>query len=119
MLQELGYTVLTANSGEAALLLVQSKPVDLVVTDYKMKPVNGLELIVALRKINEHLPVILLTGFADALGLTPETTGASAVLQKNATELNSLLRTAKRLLKPPRKPAASHIPSKAAAVKGQ
>lgn len=118
VLQELGYTVVTANSGEEALTLMQLHAVDLVITDYKMKPVNGIELINSLRQLHAQLPIILLTGFADALGLSPENTGASIVLQKNASELTTLLRTAKRLLQPPRKPARSHVTAKVAKAKG-
>jgi hypothetical protein len=53
------------------------------------------------------VPVILLTGFASNLGLSPENTGANVVLQKSADELASLLRHIKRLLGPPRKAARS------------
>ena len=109
VLEELGYTVVAANSGEGALTQVASGGVDLVVTDYKMEPLNGIQLISSLRNTHPDLPIILLTGFADALGLNPENTGASVVLQKNANELGSLLRTAKRLLQPPRKPASSNV----------
>jgi FixJ family two-component response regulator len=84
-----------------------------LITDYKMKPLNGLELIAALRPSRPTLPVILLTGFADSLGLRPENTGANVVMQKSANELNTLLRNAKRLLQPPRKPARSNTSNKA------
>jgi CheY-like chemotaxis protein len=107
VLAELGYTVIAARCGEEALRVVESQPVDLVITDYKMNPVNGVELIGSLRQSYPNLPIILLTGFAESLGLTPENTGANVVLQKSANELSALLRAVKRLLQPPRKPAAS------------
>ena len=106
VLEELGYGVIAARCGEEALKIVQSQAVDLVITDFKMKPVTGIELINGLRQSKPELPIILLTGFADSLGLTPENTGANAVLQKSANELNTLLRAVKRLLQPPRKPAS-------------
>lgn len=118
VLQEVGYRVLTASSGEGALSLMDANTIDLVITDYKMRPVNGLELIVSLREKKPDIPVILLTGFADALGLDPESTGANVVLQKNANELNALLRTAKRLLQLPRKPARSQTAGKVLKAKG-
>lgn len=107
VLEELGYTVIAATCGESALQIVKQQGVDLVITDLRMKPVNGTELIARLRETHPQLPVILLTGFADALGLKPDSTGASVVLQKSANELPMLLRTAKRLLQPPRKPSRS------------
>ena len=108
VLEEFGYKVVAASCGEAALEIVQHQGVDLVITDLKMKPVNGIELIRSLREIKPQLPIILLTGFADALGLNPETTGASVVLQKSSSELSMLLRNTKRLLQPPKKPMRSH-----------
>lgn len=112
VLEELGYKVLTANCGREALHIIEKQPVDLIITDYKMLPVNGLELIDRLHKNNVFAPVILLTGFANNLGLSPANTGASVVLQKSADELASLLRHIKRLLQPPRKPARSEAPRK-------
>ncbi len=107
VLCELGYQVVTASSGSAALTLLESQPVDLIITDYKMNEMNGLEFIAELRSQERTTPIILLTGFAEALGLRPESTGADVVIQKSANELASLLRHAKRLLQPPRKPARS------------
>ena len=45
VLEELGYKVVSARSGSEALKLVESEAFDLVVTDFKMTPVDGLELI--------------------------------------------------------------------------
>ena len=114
VLSELGYQVVAANSGSAALALLQAGPVDLIITDYKMDGMNGLEFISAVRQFELKTPTILLTGFAEALGLSPESTGADVVVQKNANELTVLLRHAKRLLQTPRKPARSLASSKPA-----
>lgn len=112
VLEEIGYQVLPAPCGREALQLLEQQSVDLVITDYKMTPIDGLELIGRLRKNNVTVPIILLTGFADNLGLRPESTGANVVLQKSADELTTLLRHIKRLLQPPRKPARSHSSQK-------
>lgn len=105
---ELGYQVLTASNGPDALAVAAQNAVDLVITDFKMNGMNGLELIAALRSAECKCPIILLTGFADALGLRPDSTGADIVIQKSANELASLLRHARKLLQPPRKPASSN-----------
>jgi CheY-like chemotaxis protein len=107
VLQELGYKVVPAGCGSEALKLIEKENFDLVITDYKMGPVNGLELIKALRERNFRKPIILLTGFADNLGLKPDTTGADVVIQKSANEVVTLVRHTKRLLNLPRKPAGS------------
>jgi two-component system, OmpR family, alkaline phosphatase synthesis response regulator PhoP len=63
-----GYEVISAENGAQALQLVQSEKPDIVVTDFQMPIMNGVELIEKLRgdKTTENMPVILLTarGFA-------------------------------------------------------
>src|SRR5690242_21446563 len=67
VLEELGYKVVAAGCGTDALKTVEQQTFDLVITDYKMSPMNGLELITRLREKNFSNPIILLTGFADTL----------------------------------------------------
>ncbi len=112
VLEELGYKVIPASCGREALEIAEQQPIDLIITDFKMVPVNGLELIEQLHKKNVFAPVILLTGFANNLGLSPQNTGASVVLQKSADEIAVLLRHIKRLLQPPRKPARTDASQK-------
>lgn len=107
LLEELGYKVVSAGCGSDALQLVERENFDLVITDYRMSPVNGVELITQLRARNFRNPIILLTGFADSLGLAIENTGADVVVQKSANEVANLLRHTKRLLSPPKKPVRS------------
>ena len=114
VLCELGYEVVIACCGQDALTLVRSRNINLIITYYKIYPMNGLELIACLRAEQRQTPIILLTGFADALGLRPGATGANVVIQKSANELSTLLRHTKRLLQPPRKPVKSHSPTKLA-----
>ena len=66
-LSDLGYRVLTAHSGKAALeILRQSEPVDVLLTDFAMPEMNGATLTEAARRLRADLPVILMTGYADA-----------------------------------------------------
>ncbi len=110
VLQELGYSVVTAHCGTDALKAATEIAFDLVITDYKMNPMDGLELISQLRAQKFEKPIILLTGFAESLGLKPENTGATAVIQKSSNEVENLVRHTKRLLQPPRKPVRSQEP---------
>lgn len=112
VLEELGYQVVPAGSGSDALKKLEQQNFDLIITDYKMAPMDGLELIGKLREQDFKKPIILLTGFADTLGLRPESTGADVVLQKNANEIANLVRHAKRLLTPGRKPVGSQLSRK-------
>jgi CheY-like chemotaxis protein len=108
VLEELGYNVVSAGCGVDALSTVEQQPFDLVITDYKMSPMDGRELIAKLRERSFRNPIILLTGFADSLGLSAENTGADVVIQKSANEVSSLVRHTRRLLQTPKKPAGSH-----------
>lgn len=110
VLEELGYRVISAGCGADALQLVKEHEFDLVVTDYKMSPMDGLQLISHLRAENFRKPIILLSGFAENLGLRTETTGADAVVQKSANEVANLLRHTKRLLTLTRKPNGGSAP---------
>lgn len=114
VLEELGHRVVTASSGAEALEQFGSHKFDLVVTDYKMPRMDGMELIVRLRKQSQELPIVLISGFVDAMGLNEENTGADVVIQKSANEVSHLIRAVNRLLrrKPVRKPAASEAPLK-------
>lgn len=109
VLEELGHRIATAANGVEALELFARQTFDLVVTDYKMPRMDGLELIAGLRKMSPELPVILISGFVDALGLSEENTGADVVIQKSANEVSHLVRSVGRLLKrkPVKKPALS------------
>ncbi len=60
---------------------------DVVVTDYKMPKMNGVELIGRLRKLHPATSVILISGFTDTLGLDEASTGADIVLQKSNNEV--------------------------------
>lgn len=103
VLEELGFRIQTATSAHAALELFGKNTFDLVVTDYKMPDMSGIELIQKIRVAKPAMPVILISGFVDVLGLDESTTGADVVMMKSSNEVNHLVRAVTRLLnrKPP------------------
>lgn len=109
VLEELGHKINVASSGADALEQFTQHKYDLVVTDYKMPRMDGLELIARLRKHTPDIPIVLVSGFVDTLGLNEATTGADAVIQKSANEVTHLVRAVSRLLrrKPAKKPVAA------------
>ncbi|MEX3687143.1 ATP-binding protein [Paraburkholderia sp. BR14263] len=66
LLQDMGHEVIEADSGAAALeILKAGRRIDLLLTDYSMPRMTGLELALAARELRPTLPVILATGYAE------------------------------------------------------
>lgn len=102
VLEEAGHKVSVATGGGDAFEQFSISKFDLIVTDHKMPRMDGLGLIKKIHEASPETPIVLLSGFVDALGLNEQTTGASAVIQKSSTEVPHLVRAVARLLK--RKP---------------
>ena len=65
-LRRAGYDVVQAADGEEALALLDAAgPFDLMVTDYAMPGLSGLDLIDAARRRKPRMPVLMVTGYAD------------------------------------------------------
>ena len=102
-LEVAGFSVLAAADGKEMLALFSSAaareiaPPDAIVMDVRMPQHSGLELLIALRLAEWPVPVVLVTGFADAAFRARATEfGAHAVLQKpiSSDELVSVVRRA-------------------------
>jgi CheY-like chemotaxis protein len=57
-LRPLGYEIDAAENGEAALQKIESKNYDLIITNYTIPKINGLELTRRINKINPSLPIL-------------------------------------------------------------
>jgi signal transduction histidine kinase/CheY-like chemotaxis protein len=69
LLEDLGHTVIKAMSGPDALSVLQgSKSIDLLITDYAMPGMTGIELAEQARRLRPGLPILLATGYADLPG---------------------------------------------------
>ncbi|MBA3525857.1 MAG: ATP-binding protein [Pseudomonadota bacterium] len=65
MLSDIGYDVIEATSGAEALRLVRDGAApDLLISDYLMPGMNGVELIQAVRSLSPGLRVMLITGYS-------------------------------------------------------
>ena len=99
MLEDAGYTVMAAPHGRAALALVREKRPDLVITDFMMPLMTGLELARALRSdaTLSAIPIILVSGAQGSIGRAhPDM--FDAVLDKPYHQ-DTLLKTVERLLR--------------------
>ena len=56
-----GFHVSTASNGEEALKIITPKKPDVVVLDWLMPKLNGVEVIQALRQANNNIPILMLT----------------------------------------------------------
>ena len=61
-----GVRVATAANGVEAVAVLESEPVDLVLTDLRMPDMDGFELLTFLRRNHAALPVILMTALGSA-----------------------------------------------------
>ncbi len=63
MLEGEGYQVAEASSGEMALRLLGRDDYDLVLTDLKMEPMSGMELLKRIKPAHPHTDVMMMTAF--------------------------------------------------------
>ena len=64
LLQVKGYAIETAKDGNTALDIVRKGGIDIVITDFRMEPMDGLTLFKKIHELRPSLPVILLTAYA-------------------------------------------------------
>jgi len=65
LLEEAGYRVFTATSGEEGIRVFQAEQVDVVIVDYWMSRMNGLVVARALKTLRSIIPIIMLSGYAE------------------------------------------------------
>ena len=64
-LEEEGYIIATAASGEEALRMVPEIKPDLVVMDIKMPGISGVDALVKIKEIDKNTPVILCSAYGE------------------------------------------------------
>ena len=74
-----GYTVFTAPGVTEALGIIETTPIDLVVTDFKMPKISGLDLVRHVRENLKDTEVIMITGY-------PSVEGAVQAVKNGAEE---------------------------------
>lgn len=100
MLEDAGYEVASAAHGRDALTLVRERRPQLVITDFMMPLMTGLELAQAIRSENDlsTIPIMLVSGAQGSIGrANPDM--FDLVLDKPYTE-NSLLAAVQNLIPP-------------------
>jgi two-component system response regulator HydG len=63
VLEQQGYEVLTAGSGEEAIALAGERPCQMAFIDVRLPNIDGLETFLRLKEINPDILTIMMTGF--------------------------------------------------------
>ena len=64
-LSEEGFTVFTASDAESGLKILHRENVDLVVSDFKLPGMSGLDFLQAIKKVDSALPVVIMTAYGN------------------------------------------------------
>jgi DNA-binding NtrC family response regulator len=91
-----GYRVFTAGDAQAATHILENSTVDLVITDFKMPKVSGLDLVRHVRENLKDTEVMMITGYATVGGAVGAVkAGAAEYLAKPFTdeELSNTVRS--------------------------
>ena len=97
VLRQEGYQVLEACDGDIALKILQVLPCDLVITDFLMPVLNGIEFVDQLRSLQPQMPVIFITGYLSAISDKKIVDEVAEILAK-PFEPNVLRSSVRRLL---------------------
>jgi len=85
-LQHLGHGAVSCANAQEALALIPTGNFDLLLVDYRMPEMTGLDLIAMLRQDDCQLPVIMMTGhFATDDRVPAEPMGITTILHKPIT----------------------------------
>ena len=92
MLATNGYRVLSATNGQEAIALFADNQVDLVLADHAMPQMSGDQLVLKLKQIASHVPMVIL---GDPQKMNGQIHGADALLAKKTCSPQELLERVK------------------------
>src|SRR4030088_3063082 len=100
VLRQQGYQVTEAESGEAALSRLLAEPFDVVLTDLKMAPLDGIAVLKGALEISPSTQVIVMTGYGTVeSAVEAMQQGAYDYISKPFTEAELLMRVQRAMEK--------------------
>jgi len=111
-LQAEGYTIVSANDGEAALVVAKNEKPDLIISDVMMPKISGFEMLDILRNTDglKDVKVIMLTALGQADDQArANKLGADRYLVKSQVTLEDIVKVSHELLEGDAAPAAAPV----------
>jgi CheY-like chemotaxis protein len=87
-LQSLGYRVVDMAAGASALALLNESRFDLLIVDFAMPGMNGVEVARAARRQQPGLRILIISGYADSAAI--ESVASTATLLRKPFDLTGL-----------------------------
>ena len=99
-LTRVGYEVMTVPGGKEAIEVIRTQRPDLVLLDFKMPVMNGVEVLKEIRGFDNRVKIIMLTGMGtEELEREARLSGAVGFLRKNLG-IDVIVKTINRILRP-------------------
>ncbi len=97
-----GFRVLRAENGEKAmgLVLKESRPIDLLITDLVMPKMSGRELAERISAIRADLKILYMSGYTDEPSVREGNLGPNSLFVQKPTSMEALFRKVRQLLEP-------------------
>lgn len=98
MLEQAGYRVVEAQDVGDALVRWGEAPADIVVTDFMMPGLNGVDLLMRLRSERPEVPALIVSGYIGDIMIDADALGPSTSLLQKPFSKGDLLRAVRALL---------------------
>jgi len=100
ILAKKGYQVMTASGSEAAISVLKSEPLDLVIMDIRMPGMDGLDFMREVKKFGDDVEIIVLTGSVSVENAVKalRDDGAFDFLSKPLKNMDQLINSVKEVL---------------------
>jgi len=93
LLSSENYEVVSAANADEAMRVLESQPIDLLLTDFQMPGRNGVELIEAARRANHRVPAILMTAYLYVFEQMDERRREGVTLLRKPFDAEEILQT--------------------------